>query len=55
MLQIAVLAIIKMAKIFGCYTLIAAAITITVMVILKQCFGISTKKLVYRFLGLEKK
>ena len=50
MVQIAILAIIKMAKIFGCYTLIAAAITFTIMLILKQCFGISTKRLVIGFL-----
>jgi len=54
-IQVAVLAIIKMAKIFGCCILIAVAITIATMTILKQCFGISTRKLVRGFLGLEKK
>lgn len=49
--QIVILAIVKMAKIFGCYILIAVAITLTIMAILKQCFGISTKKLVYKFLN----
>lgn len=49
--QVAVLAIVKMTKIFGCYTLIAVAVILTVMAVLKQCFGVSTKKLVYRFLS----
>lgn len=51
--QIVILAIVKMAKIFGCCILIAAAATLTVMAILKQCFGISTKKLVYKFLNFR--
>lgn len=52
--QVVVLAIIKMAKIFGCYTLIAVVVILTIMAILKQCFGISTKKLVYGFLKSKK-
>jgi len=43
----------KMTKILGLYTLIAIVIVLIVMAILKQCFGISAKKLVYGFLGLE--
>ena len=43
----------KMTKILGLYGLIAIVIILIVMAILKQCFGISTKKLVYGFLGLE--
>lgn len=49
-IQVAVLAIVKMAKIFGCCILIAVAATIATMLILKQCFGISTKRLVMGFL-----
>ena len=52
--QVVVLAIIKMAKIFGCYTLMAVVVILTIMAILKQCFGISTKKLVYGFLKSKK-
>jgi nucleoside recognition membrane protein YjiH len=53
-MMIALQGLWKMTKILGLYTLIAIVIVLIVMAILKQCFGISTKKLVYGFLKSKK-
>ena len=47
--------LIKMVRIFGSYGLLATICILAGMILLKQWFGISTKKLVYSFLNKYRK